>query len=377
MYEYVEKPKENKSRSVANSVGQSRCGGVHDIANSNVPVKQEIQLQKIDFSTTKQLKKYSIEKNIKMDIGEKVWEGKKGEGERDDQMAKTRARGESIKYLREMYPTSDGSKDDSKRGEKFQLAKESLDERYKLTDEENLKDEAISTRPAIYRNAPEGRRSGNQAKGINNLTGVEYIGAHLIKREWGGSDNMWNVVAWLKTAEKKWAENFENPVDMKGVFGQDPGRVSIKVTKEDEYIPDNAHERLIEGATINKTGFESIASSRASINRAIESVPYDAEGKNYQSTTTLSNAETGYAGALSKADDKFRSDVNDAKSISAERSDYNGKRPIPDDIGGADEIERAKALKERRRDWLKEKGTYDTGVGKGQFEFTNTLFEEE
>ena len=94
-------------------------------------------------------------------------------------------------------------------------------------------------------------------------------------------------------------------------------------------------------------------------------------------TTTLSNAETGYAGALSKADDKFRSDVNDAKSISAERSDYNGKRPIPDDIGAADEIERAKALKERRRDWLKEKGTYDTGVGKGQFEFTNTLFEEE
>lgn len=328
-----------------------------------------------------QLKRYTVERNLKLDLGTKVWEKDK----KTQQPAKTRARGQALAFLRELYPAvGNFSKEtpaedkDKTRGLEFLEARDRLDQKYKILDSDSEEQTAESTRAAIYRNAPEGERAKNsQAQGVIGLTGrKDYIGAHLVKREWGGDDNMWNVVAWLQSAENKWAASFERPVDMKGVFGEDPGSVSINVQKEDELIAPDEYKTVTKDEELTGTAYEKIAVERAKINRAVESVPFVAVGVNNVSTTSLNGSETGYAIAEDAGKKKFTNEVKDAMKITTERSDFGGKRPVPSSFEAADEITKANALKERREDWKKEKDTYKAG-GIGAFDFTNTVFKEE
>lgn len=328
-----------------------------------------------------QLRRYTVERSLKLDLGTKSWEKDK----KTNQPAKTRARGQAIAFLRELYPVVGNlSKDappeekDQARGLEFLEARDRLDQKYKILDSDSEEQTAESTRAAIYRNAPEGERAKNsQAQGVIGLTGrKDYIGAHLVKREWGGDDNMWNVVAWLQSAENKWAASFERPVDMKGVFGEDPGSVSINVQKEDELIAPDEYKTVTKDEELTGTAYEKIAIERAKINRAVESVPFVAVGVNNVSTTSLNGSETGYAIAEDAGKKKFTNDVKDAMKITTERSDFGGKRPVPSSFEAADEITKANALKERREDWKKEKDTYKAG-GIGAFDFTNTVFKEE
>lgn len=328
-----------------------------------------------------QLKRYTVERNLKLDLGTKVWEKDK----KTQQPAKTRARGQALAFLRELYPAvGNFSKEtpaedkDKTRGLEFLEARDRLDQKYKILDSDSEEQTAESTRTAIYRNAPEGERAKNsQAQGVIGLTGrKDYIGAHLVKREWGGDDNMWNVVAWLQSAENKWAASFERPVDMKGVFGEDPGSVSINVQKEDELIAPDEYKTVTKDEELTGTAYEKIAVERAKINRAVESVPFVAVGVNNVSTTSLNGSETGYAIAEDAGKKKFTNEVKDAMKITTERSDFGGKRPVPSSFEAADEITKANALKERREDWKKEKDTYKAG-GIGAFDFTNTVFKEE
>ena len=327
-----------------------------------------------------QLKRYTVERNLKLDLGTKVWEKDK----KTSQPAKTRARGQALAFLREMYPAvGNFSKDtpaeekDQTRGLEFLEARDRLDQKYKILDSDSEDQTAESTRTAIYRDAPEGERAKNsQAQGVIGLTGrKDYIGAHLVKREWGGDDNMWNVVAWLQSAENKWAASFERPVDMKGVFGEDPGSVSINVQKEDELIAPDEYKTVTKDEKLTGTAYEKIAVERAKINRAVESVPLVAVGVNNVSTTSLNGTETGYAIAEDAGKKKFTNDVKDAMKITTERSDFGGRRPVPSGFEAADEITKANALKERRVDWESEKNTYNAG-GIGAFDFTNTVFKE-
>lgn len=127
--------------------------------------------------------------------------------------------------------------------------------------------------------------------------------------------------------------------------------------------------------SLTGTAYEKIAIERAKINRAVESVPLVAVGVNNVSTTTLNGTETGYAIAEDAGRKKFTSDVSEAMKITAECSDFGGKRPIPSGFEAADEIAKASTLKERREDWKKEKDTDSLG-GIGAFDFTNTVFKE-
>ena len=80
----------------------------------------------------------------------------------------------------------------------------------------------------------------------------DWIGAHLIKKEWGGEDNMWNVVCWPKKTELAWGEHFEEPIDT--AFTNRRERkidISINVEKEDELIsPKDAGTKISEA--VNK-----------------------------------------------------------------------------------------------------------------------------
>jgi hypothetical protein len=338
-----------------------------------------------------QLKRYTVERNIKLDLGVKQWDEQKEKKHATDekkdvkwQHAKTRARGQALAALREIYPeSSDCPKEanadirDNTRGPEFALAKQKLDLKYTILETDPKDQTATSTRTAIYRDAPEGSRAGStQANGVKSLTGNEaYIGAHLVKREWGGADNMWNVVAWQQNAENIWAKGFERAVDMKGVFGEDPGVVSISVQKEDELITPTAHEEIVDSKPLNKTGNEMIAAARNGINRAVESVPISASGTNFESTTILDSATIGFDLARNKASEKFKEAVDAATDVTEERDTYGGKRPLPGNLDEAEMSQDAKRLDERKKAWKGEKDTYEAG-GKDAFEFENTVFKE-
>ena len=339
-----------------------------------------------------QLRRYSVERTIKLDLGEKVLEQQEEKKHPKDskkdvpwQHAKTRARGLALSYLRESYPTSPECRDDASpeakdltRGPVFAEAKLALNEKYKILDTDPKDQTATVTRTAIFKNAEEGSRAGStQANGVKALTGNDnYIGAHLVKREWGGADNMWNVVAWQKSAEDIWAAGFERAVDMKGVFGEDPGTISISVEKEDEFLTPQKQTELINNRPVTtKTGLEGIAEARYSINRAIESVPLRASGTNFERTTNLDGATIGYNMAIGTAVEKFSNKIDQAISVSTERDTFSGKRPLPNDMQDAEGRLDSKQLDERKKAWKLEKDTYGR-AGKDAFEFKNTVFEE-
>ena len=332
--------------------------------------------------------RYSVEKRVSLTTAEKKWE------EKDGQSAKKRAVGAMLAVLREEYPlpsnytkTKDNNTDDNFRGKDFLERKEQILKRFAGVDDSAA--EVISTRASIESNKEAGtRRKTSQAADVSRIApGFKWIGAHLIKREWGGADNMWNVVAWPQEAEDKWADQFEKSVDTDGLYGRDPGTVAIAVTKEDDTIDlgfiDEVEKFSLEiglndpvtAEKAKKTGKfkEVVAKKRNYLNRALESIPVHAAGTNKLGTTTLSTGETRYDEAKESAKSEFADTVTDALADTSEVTRHKSdKTPIPTTMEEAERVESGKRLKERQKDWKEEKQNYRAD----KYEFTNTLFPE-
>ncbi|UJP02773.1 MAG: hypothetical protein LZF85_13605 [Nitrosomonas sp.] len=332
--------------------------------------------------------RYSIEKRVSLTTAEKKWE------EKDGQSAKKRAVGAMLAVLREEYPlpsgytkTKDNNTDDNFRGKDFLERKAQILDRFVGVDDSAA--EVTSTRASIESDKEAGKRRGtSQAANVSRIApGFKWIGAHLIKREWGGADNMWNVVAWPQEAEDKWADQFEKSVDTDGLYGRDPGTVAIAVTKEDDTIDQGFIDEVekfsleidlndpVTAEKAKKTGKfkETVAKKRNYLNRAMESIPIHAAGTNKLGTTTLSTGETRYDEAKESAKSEFMDTVTDALADTSELTRHKlDKTPIPTTMEQAENVEGGKRLEERQKDWKDEKQNYRAD----KYEFTNTLFPE-
>lgn len=224
----------------------------------------------------------------------------------------------------------------------------------------------------VARIKPGGRERAarSQAAGISKIEKTkEWIGAHLVKREWGGEDNMWNVVAWPDTAEKKWGENFEDPIDT-AFTNQTTSNldISIAVEKEDEVVSAKDAKRVInekvkdlpedeKGANWKKFIEEEGAKSRWVVNRAVESVPLKASGSSSLGDVKLEPKDTEWTTAMGAAKASFKATVDKAA-----KKPPHPKR-VPHLKGGV-EVEKEKRIErseERRLAWEQETKNYTPG----------------
>lgn len=338
--------------------------------------------------------RYSIEKQVALTVAEKKWKAEKAKDGKEEQSPKKRVIGAMLTSLRDEYPLpsnyvkqQDSNLDDQARGSVFLAQKNEVLDRFSTNTDKDS--EVISTRTSIESDKPAGKRkSSSQASEIAKIApDVKWIGAHLIKREWGGADNMWNVVAWPQAAEDKWADQFESSVDTDGLYGRDPGTVSITVTKEDEAIDEAFIDEVEDysyqiglnnrdtASVAKKTGKfkETVAKKRYLLNRAVESVPVNAQGTNRLYTTTLSAGETKYDHAKESAKSSFADAVTDALDDTEELvRNPKDLRPIPKTMKEAEDVESKKRLGDRQKDWKEEKNNYDPE----KYTSTNTLFPE-
>ncbi|MFK7875751.1 MAG: hypothetical protein AB8B71_08200 [Paracoccaceae bacterium] len=432
-----------QQKGVRTSQQQSRLQSLQSLADSSATTQRAQYLQegadarphvpKTNVDAI-QMKPYTVSRNLTLEKGIKSFESseekkdKKGKVTSKAQSAKTRAMGEFLSALRSEYPlpkdaeSLDYDTQENARGPDYLLRKGLVEQEFDSVDDDA--EQVDVYRPSIRANVPDANRSGGtQAGPISKLTGATYIGAHLVKREWGGEDNMWNVVAWPKaSAEDKWAASFEDPVDKAGLWGLDPGTVSISVTKEDDVIPKMRLDRLIEGAifralkaeklkdpsaAVNRTlvphFMDPVNTERQKINRAVESVPVNASGTCrapdiktgavQEKTTNLDSSETKYDLAKEKALDAIKArldkeavktvDTDDAldkqkiKKVGQIREGMRkkGKDPslVPEPtppmrLRDADKREKGVRGEERDKDWRQEREAYGEG-----FEFHNDL----
>jgi hypothetical protein len=311
-----------------------------------------------------QLRRYQVEKNIDLKLATKRWDAKNG------QKGVVRARGQEIADLRELFPcltiTIEDQKEkkktqqgvtelDNGRGEEFLKEKQAILEKYDGRDDD-VGGGFDATRPAIYHNAPSRGRNGKAAEAINLLVDEDpkFIGAHLIKREWGGGDNMWNVVSWTQDAENHWAKNFEKPVDSRGARGEVPGAVSISVTKEDDFISRSDLGDEVKRVNKDPQSADRFEKERDGINAAMESVPVSAIGQNQDSTTSLNEGLIGFTAAGEKAKAKMRDHVTKSDGIEAGFASQRGKI--------------------RSEHWDREVKNYEAG-GKDMFQHSNTVLD--
>ena len=330
-----------------------------------------------------QLKRYTVERDLDLSLATKTWKAQGTKGVEGYQSAKTRARGQLYADLRAEYPASrkDGTQEekDQTRGEEFLEQKRLIDAKF-----DNINDDEATvntTRPAILPNAEMGtRRKSSQAGPISKInTDEDWIGAHLVKREWGGADNMWNVVAWPKKAENFWAKHFERPVDSRGLNGEDPGNIKIVVVKEDELITRDIANKVIdlkakalgrEARTQSKTFFKQAAGARAAANRALEAVPVSASGTNEDGVTTVDGSMTAFDPSQAKVLEFYETKVTEALNRDDEEKAHE-RNPLPTSMDVAEERSATEQLKERTTDWKAETDNYPTEKG---FKHTNTLF---
>ncbi|BDD04592.1 eCIS core domain-containing protein [Aureibacter tunicatorum] len=329
-----------------------------------------------------QLKKYSVARNLNLSLATTDWSAKGEKGDEKYQSAKTRARGQMYADLREEYPitNTDGNHEEQEnsRGVEYARKKLEIDTEFDKYSDDDIT--VQTSRPAIKPNAGKGkRRKNSQAGPINEMvSSIKYIGAHLVKREWGGADNMWNVVAWPQKAEDKWASIFETPVDSAGLRGEDPGNVKIEVRKEDEELKrpraseiiqeeisklegadnEKANKRLLESPTAKRL----LTSARWVSNRALESVPEVAKGTNFLGTVELSRSETKYEEAKKGAEEHFRKKAKEELKSEEELQIHSKSK---DQLTDSWEEEEARMhelrKKERKRDWKVETDLYTPG----------------
>jgi hypothetical protein len=317
-----------------------------------------------------QLRRYQVKKNIDLKLATKPWKAKPDQ-QGGVQKGVVRARGQEIADLRVSFPclkitdesvqkekkkTPEGVEElDKDRGEEFIEEKLAIFEKYDGLDDD-VQGVFNATRPAIYQGAPSRGRNGTAADKINGLVrnDPKFIGAHLIKREWGGADNMWNVVSWTQDAENHWAKNFEKPVDSRGARGDVPGAVSISVTKEDDFISRSDLGDELKRVNKDPQSADEFEKQRDGINAAMESVPVSAIGQNYVSTTSLNEGLIGFTAAGEKAKAEMRDHVTKSDGIEAGFASQRGKI--------------------RSEHWDREVKNYEAG-GKDMFQHSNTVLD--
>jgi len=155
---------------------------------------------------------------------------------------------------------------------------------------------------------------------IKKVTKIEdWIGAHLIKREWGGEDNMWNVVCWPKSAEDKWGKSFEEPIDIAFTNRtQKKLDIEVDVEKEDEVFTDDKVDEIVKDKTKSKVVSgewkifieQSARLSQLEANRALESVPVAATGSSALGTANLDSTDTNWDRAKTEALKKITTTID-------------------------------------------------------------------
>jgi hypothetical protein len=201
----------------------------------------------------------------------------------------------------------------------------------------------------------------------------DWIGAHLIKKEWGGEDNLWNVVCWPSTAEKKWGEEFEEPIEV-AFANQRRKRLDIDVTveKEDEAISESDLDPAVNEAVgklrepderwINDIKGTAIR-GRMTTNRGLERIPTSAVGRSEIGESTMTLTETKFTAAVSDAKGRLVKQIADLSKKSPHPS-----KPVKDPtaIGGEESQSRTE---ERATAWDREMRNYRPE----RFERTNPL----
>lgn len=376
MYKHIYTPQQNSLQSAAESDQIKKSTFQLKDNRNKIPMqrKEEKPLD-INSSAPIQMQRYSVVRDIPLVPHVKRNKDISGADE------KKKVRNKMLGLLRNAYPVhgQQGTPEelDAHRGPVFAAKKLKL--------ETDVRDNAaIDLRGAhvAHIDTRERDRAGTtQAALINRITGKanHWIGAHLVKREWGGEDNMWNVVAWPKKAEDAWAAGFENPIDT--YFANDGNQkidIGIHVEKEDEAISEGAAQHLFTtGANITaaevdeahatgkgKALAEKLVELRYTANRAIESVPLMAQGRSSLGHAGLGPGDTDWRDALIESE-KFL--VKNARSERAKLGDFGkddlhiGKKGA---LNGSDAKERemiGSRSAERAKAWKQETDNYRPG----------------
>jgi hypothetical protein len=133
---------------------------------------------------------------------------------------------------------------------------------------------------------------------------IKWVGAHIIKRAWGGEDNMLNVVSWPQDAEDMWATSFEDPLDSAFASNRTSSEaVQTSFSKDDEAISSVMLEQIISKQLAGKDNVigdqdwlkivrQKAELARINYNRAIEGVPIKASGRSDLGSSNLSSSDT-------------------------------------------------------------------------------------
>ncbi|MBN9387837.1 MAG: DUF4157 domain-containing protein [Chloroflexi bacterium] len=299
-----------------------------------------------------QLKRYTVSRNLPLEPHFREWKNTKEDIDK--------ARIELLGKVRQAYPLTpeleetanrekwSADKRDENRGPGFNEAKMKILEQLKPgSDSTGDTSSSIWTRDAHVAGlsvASERERANTPESTLTKkITKIQdWIGAHLIKRAWGGEDNMWNVVSWPKAAEDKWGKEFEGPIDIAfSVNKRNKLDISLEIEKEDEAIPAKEISELITKAQETKGDNENWQKAIGEdgvkafyeANRAIESIPVSAKGTSEISKTNLEAGDTKWNEAVNAA----RTYVTSIITNSAKKAPHQSRKLV-----GQEEAEKTK-----------------------------------
>jgi hypothetical protein len=317
-----------------------------------------------------QLKRYNVNRDLPLEPHFREWKA----NEEDTQKAKI----ELLGKVRQAYPLTpeleetarqekwSADKRDENRGPGFNEAKLKMLEQLKPGEGSS----SFWTRDAHVAGlsvASERERANTPESDLTKkVTKIkDWIGAHLIKRAWGGEDNMWNVVSWPKAAEDKWGKEFEGPIDLAfSVNKRNKLDISLEIEKEDEAIPAGEISELItktqqdKGDNQNwKTAIgEDGVKAYYEANRAVESVPVTAKGTSEISKTTLGPDETKWNAAVGAARTYVTEIIkNSAKKAPHEKRVLVGQEEVGKSKQSSLYQERSEALYQERTNYRPER----------------------
>lgn len=308
---------------------------------------------------------------------------------KDPKTGKEKARAKILGKLREEYPLSPQDNQgtalerDQRRGEEFARRKQEAE----ASLVESPDGSVLVPGAHVEGIAPgeRARRGSGEATGVKKIAGGDWIGAHLVKCEWGGEDNMWNVVAWPQAAENKWAKEFEYPIDRAFTNRTErAAEIQIHVTKEDEELDKQKVEGFIlqemsklpdqslwanqedKARRIQKVE-SSLVNKRWAYNRAVESVPLSAAASSHLGATRLSKADTNWEFAADSADKAMIKAVQDEIAALPTSPKLHERAKV---VGGQQaEVDADDSRKKERTDaWKQETDNYTPG-----FEHVNTV----
>lgn len=194
----------------------------------------------------------------------------------------------------------------------------------------------------------------------------DWIGAHLVKREWSGEDNMWNVVSWPKAAEDTWGKGFEEPIDIAfAVGGRRKLSIDIQIGKEDEAVPRRDLGAMLLGAApqifsgdtseIPASAKSMAADAWHNTNRGLESIPTFAKGESELGSATLNKGDTKWTEAQVAAKAVLQNSLKSAWNV--HEKNPHATSPDPDGRHATEkrEKERLEALEQERVNYRPER----------------------